>query len=158
MNVRTSKNVWEDVYCGSFKKRLRKQNTKVLKSGIKQSSGRSKDLNSATMLQAIVTNMVCSTRRVSGEFGISESSVVCHLHHPWKKKISNSRIMLHVNKILQNIWLDLVWCIIEMTLFTFSLISWGCWINRLDICRGVRHPPPTSVIDMTLKNLIVTLQ
>ena len=30
-------------------------------------------------------------------------------------------------------------------------VGWGCRIHRLHRCRGVRHPPPTSVLDMTLK-------
>ena len=35
--------------------------------------------------------------------------------------------------------------------------SWGCRIHRLLLCRGVRHPP-TSVLDMTLNNLMVRFQ
>ena len=42
----------------------------------------------------------------------------------------------------------------------YSLVSWGSRIHRLHFCRGVRHlpPPPTSVLDMTLNNLMVRLQ
>ena len=36
-------------------------------------------------------------------------------------------------------------------------VGWGCRIHRLLLCRGVR-PPPTSVLDMTLKNLMVRFQ
>ena len=37
--------------------------------------------------------------------------------------------------------------------------GWGCRIHRLHLCRGVRtHPPPTSILDMTLNNLMVRLQ
>ena len=30
-------------------------------------------------------------------------------------------------------------------------VGWGCRIHRLHLCRGLRPPPPTSVLDMTLK-------
>ena len=36
-------------------------------------------------------------------------------------------------------------------------VSWGCRIHWLHLCRGVR-PPPTSVLDMTLNNLMVRFQ
>ena len=36
-------------------------------------------------------------------------------------------------------------------------VDWSCRIHRLHLCRGVR-PPPTSVQDMTLNNLIVRFQ
>ena len=36
-------------------------------------------------------------------------------------------------------------------------VSWGCRIHRLHLCRGVR-PRPTSVLDMTLNNLMVRFQ
>ena len=36
-------------------------------------------------------------------------------------------------------------------------VGWGCRIHRLLLCRGVR-PPPTSVLDMTLNNLMVKFQ
>ena len=37
-------------------------------------------------------------------------------------------------------------------------VGWGCRIHRLLLCRGVRPPPPTSVLDMTLNNLMVRFQ
>ena len=37
-------------------------------------------------------------------------------------------------------------------------VSWGCRIHRLLLCRRIRPPPPMSVLDMTLNNLIVRLQ
>ena len=38
-------------------------------------------------------------------------------------------------------------------------VGWGCKIHRLLRCRGVRPPtPPTSVLDMTLNNLMVRFQ
>ena len=36
-------------------------------------------------------------------------------------------------------------------------VSWGCRIHWLYLCRGVR-PPLTSVLDMTLNNLMVRFQ
>ena len=36
-------------------------------------------------------------------------------------------------------------------------VGWGCRIHRLFLCRGVR-PPPASVLDMTLNNLMVRFQ
>ena len=36
-------------------------------------------------------------------------------------------------------------------------VAWGCRIHRLLLCRGVR-PSPTSVLDMTLNNLMVRFQ
>ena len=36
-------------------------------------------------------------------------------------------------------------------------VGWGCRIHRLHLCTGVRHPHPTTVLDMTLNNLMVKL-
>ena len=40
----------------------------------------------------------------------------------------------------------------------FCLVGWGCRIHWLHLCRGVDPPPLTSVLDMTLNNLIVKFQ
>ena len=37
-------------------------------------------------------------------------------------------------------------------------VGWGCRIHRLLLCSGVRPPPPTSVLDMTLNNLMERFQ
>ena len=38
-------------------------------------------------------------------------------------------------------------------------VGWGCKIHQLLLCWGVRPPPPpTSVLDMTLNNLMVRFQ
>ena len=37
-------------------------------------------------------------------------------------------------------------------------VGWGCRIHRLLLCRGVRPPPPKSVLDMTLNDLMVRFQ
>ena len=39
----------------------------------------------------------------------------------------------------------------------FCLVSWGCKIHQLHLCGGVR-PSLTSVLDMTLNNLMVRFQ
>ena len=54
-----------------------------------------------------LANPVSSTQRVSGELGISQSSVVCHLHD-LDKSSQNYWIELHITKILQDFWLILV--------------------------------------------------
>ena len=44
----------------------------------------------------------------------------------------------------------------------FCPVGWGCRIHQLHLCRAVISPPPppplTSVLDMTLSNLIVWFQ
>ena len=55
-------------------------------------SGRPKSVDSKAVLQAIEENMVSNIQRVSGELGISESSV-------FNKSIWNSRIVPHIIKI-----------------------------------------------------------
>ena len=50
-------------------------------------SGRPKTMDSKSVLQAIVTNPVSSSKRVPGKFGISQSSVVHHLCE-WSVKLS----------------------------------------------------------------------
>ena len=45
--------------------------------------------------------------------------------------------------------------------FSFSSlcpVGWGYRIHRLLLCRGGKTPPPTSVLDMTLNNLMVRFQ
>ena len=37
-------------------------------------------------------------------------------------------------------------------------LGWGCRIHRLLLCRGVRTPPTTSVLYMTLNNLMMRFQ
>ena len=37
-------------------------------------------------------------------------------------------------------------------------VVWDCRIHRLHLCRRIRPPPTTSVLDMILNNLIVRLQ
>ena len=37
-------------------------------------------------------------------------------------------------------------------------VDWGSRIQQLDLCRGVRPHPPTSVVDMTSDNLMVRFQ
>ena len=37
-------------------------------------------------------------------------------------------------------------------------VGWGCRIHQLLLCRGVRHPPTTNILDMTLSNLTERFQ
>ena len=40
----------------------------------------------------------------------------------------------------------------------YSPVNWGCKIHQLHLCRGLRPSPPTSVLHMTLNNLLPRLQ
>ena len=70
-------------------------------------SDRPKTIESDAVFHAIQANLVSSTRRVSGVFGISKSNMV---HHPNNigKNIRSCQIIPHVSKTLQNFWLSLV--------------------------------------------------
>ena len=70
-------------------------------------SGWPKIVDSETTFQAIVANQAINNRRRSGELGISQSSVVCHLHD-LGKSMQNHRILSYNIKILQNFWITLV--------------------------------------------------
>ena len=49
-------------------------------------------------------------------------------------------------------------CFLVMVIqFIICPVGWGSRIHRLLLCRGVRTPP-TSVLDMTLNNLMVRFQ
>ena len=63
---------------------------------------RSRTMDSETVLQAIVENLVNCIQRVPGELGISQSSMVCYFHY---LGIWIGQIVLHITKILQNFWL-----------------------------------------------------
>ena len=63
--------------------------------------GKPKIIDCKAMLSAVEVNPVISTQRVSGEFGILQSSVVHHFHDYSK----SCPIVPHVTKILQNFWL-----------------------------------------------------
>ena len=58
-------------------------------------------MNSEAVLQAIEPNSASSTLEVS-DLGISQSSVVNHLHNLGKSILIN-QIVLHITKILQNL-------------------------------------------------------
>ena len=66
-------------------------------------SDKAKTVDSEAVLQIIGVNPARSTRRVSGVFGILQSSVVGHLHNIGKG-IRSYRIVTHVTKIFQNFW------------------------------------------------------
>ena len=46
---------------------------------------------------------------------------------------------------------------IHIYIYIYCSVSWGSRIHRLHLCRRVR-PPPMSVLDMTLNNLMVRFQ
>ena len=67
-----------------------------------------------------------------------------------------NRTVFHLNCVLMLNWI--VW---NGTVFTFNAVyfpvGWISRIHRLLLCRGVRHTP-TSVLDMTLNNLMLRFQ
>ena len=69
--------------------------------------GRSENCGFKEVLQIIETNLRSSIRGVSGELGISQSSVVHHLHDLCKS-IQRCLIVPYMTEILQNFWLTLV--------------------------------------------------
>ena len=77
---------WEKMFCSGCKK-LNDQ-------------AREGTVDSEAMLQAIDTNLIGSTQRVSGELNGLQSSVVYHLHN-LSKSIQSYRIVSQVTKILQ---------------------------------------------------------
>ena len=61
----------------------------------------------------------------------------------------------------ENHWFG-IWDFASSNIFSWFLthrlpcpVGWVCRINRLHLCRVVRPPPQTSVLDMTLNNLMV---
>ena len=61
-------------------------------------------MDSEVVLKATEAYPAISTRRVSGELGISQFSMVSHVDNIGKS-ILNCRIELHITKIEQNFWL-----------------------------------------------------
>ena len=64
--------------------------------------GRPKTIDSEAMLQDKEANLANSNQRVSGELEISQSNVACQFHN-LTQSIHSSKIVPHVNKILQNL-------------------------------------------------------
>ena len=111
-------------------------------------AGKPKSMNSKTVLQVIDTSLASSIWRVSGEFCISQSSVVYHLYN-LDKSIQSCWIEPHVIQILQNFWLTLVcnWAIGLMSIvFTNGLGDWG------SIQGWVIPKTQKMVLDATLLN------
>ena len=65
------------------------------------SSGRPKTMNSKAVSHVIMGNLESSTWRVSGEFSISQSSVVCHLHGQGKKHSKELNFLSHYQNIVK---------------------------------------------------------
>ena len=70
-------------------------------------SDRPKIVDSEAVIQAIQANLASSSWRISGEFCISLSNVVCYLHD-LDKNIHSCQIVLTVTKILQNFRLTFI--------------------------------------------------
>ena len=64
--------------------------------------GRPKSVDSGAVLQTLEANLASCNRRVSGEFGISESCLVLHLHDLGKKHTELPNCASLTTKILQN--------------------------------------------------------
>ena len=65
-------------------------------------------LRTSTIMQGQVgLNLASSTRRVSDEFGVSQSNEVWYLHG-LNKSLQRCWIVPHITKILQNFWLTQV--------------------------------------------------
>ena len=82
-------------------------------------------------------------------FSISTVSYYCRDTNPSElclKKPTKSRSQLKLILITDNLHLK------------NSPVGWGCRIHKLNLCSGVRPPPPMSIMDMTPNNLMVKLQ
>ena len=88
------------------------------------SSGRPKTMDSLAMLYAIETNLASGTWRVSGEFHISQSSIVYHLCN-LSSSIWRCQIMIHVIKILQNFYSSFWYSIRFIIIFDNRNIIWN---------------------------------
>ena len=64
-------------------------------------SGWTKTVDSKAMFQALEPDPTSGSRRISGELGIAQSSVIRHIPN-LGKSIRNCRIIPHVPEILQN--------------------------------------------------------
>ena len=119
------------------------------------------ELNSVLMLKWIVWNRTVLTFKLCTyvklfeiklficiKMDLASNNLQCLLYHKTKP-----------NQTLSSFTPD--WVRSALYVFfsenTLCPVGWGCRIHRLLLCRGVR-PPPTSVLDMTLNNLMVRFQ
>ena len=72
--------------------------------------GRSKTVDSEAILKAVEANLVRSIQRVSGELGISPSSLICHLWELQQMHPGLPNCASCMTKILQNFWFTLALC------------------------------------------------
>ena len=134
--METTKNIcWtkgEDrVYHGMVTRWLKKFYPGCKNLNIQARSATYKTVVSETVLQTIEVNPMCSIWRVSGEFGISQSCVIRHLHN-LNKSTWSCWILLHITKILQNFWFTLVskkytWH------FFFFFSEWNLWMWLVEL-------------------------
>ena len=100
------------------------------------------------VLQAVDAKQASCTRRVSGEFGISQASEAGHLNNlaqKYPKLINCASCCQNIAKLLT-----------QTSIYT-GPVGWGRRIHRLHLCRG-KDLSPTSGLDMTRNNLMVRLQ
>ena len=91
------------------------------------------------------------TRETNSRRWVTESEIrIILVHSNMKKALKSSTL----NPCLSSLKCANKWI---CCLNTHGPVSWGYRIHWLHLCRGVR-PPPTSVLDMTLNNLMVRFQ
>ena len=84
--------------------------------------------------------------------------------HQFKKKLFNGKCTMYTSPNYNSKWylkkkredINLIELPLPLTQ-VYCPVGWGCKIHWLHLCRGVR-PPLTSVLYMTLNNLIVRFQ
>ena len=103
-----------------------------------------------------MVNLASSTQRVSGELSISQSNVVCHLHN-LSKSNQSFKIVSHVTKIFQNIWLSIELVHLHFCCFVWSeckifFICFECvkkifvWGFKKNLTHSVHSPQKKSVV------------
>ena len=77
-------------------------------------------------------------------------------YNPYKLFLKSLRFFITLDFFVHNIYKILIFLFIIRSFLFPSSIGWRCGIHRLHLCRGVRASP-TIVLDMTLKNVMVSL-
>ena len=81
------------------------------------------------------------------------------------KNVSSLSLSLSLSLVWYHLWIEKILMLESFNFYLFNFVfyllllcfpvGWGCRIHRLHLSRGVRTPPPTSVLDMTLNNLML---
>ena len=110
-----------------------------------------------------VNERALHTPKISFKTGVSPSDeVLCYIHmgifinssYCKKLQCQTKEILVNNNKML--IWVFLFYQ--QQHPNESCPISWGCRIHWLHLCRWVRAPLTTSVLNMTLNNQMMKLQ